>query len=532
MPPVPVAPGAGGFPFFGQAHTVPGMNFFESVLLLMLVATLLLQVARRLDVPYPTLLAGAGVAIAAIPGAPDIPIDPEITLPLFLAPVILDAAFDYPLAAVRKLLVPLIVYAVFAVLLTAAAVATVGVTMIGLPLAAAIVLGAIVAPPDAAAATATLTSLPLNRRVDAVLKGESLFNDATALLLYGAALTVQQEGGLSLATGAQLTIAAPGGILFGIAYGWLLNRLLPSLGMSVGATLIQFVQAYLVWIIAEHLHLSPVLALVASAMTLAASGTDSAPRMRVHSFAVWTTVVFLLNVLAFLIMGLQARVIVTAMTASELRDAMGFAAAVVATVVVTRMLIAFSYRWFRAFRFGRDYAEALKPSETFLIGWTGMRGLVTVATASALPDGFPHREEVMLAAFVVVIVTLVFQGLTLAPLIRLLGANRADEARDSLVQARVELAEAGLARIADETGEEADQMRMMLMEHCAGTLTCPSLDRRRDLALSALVGERARLDELRDSLAIGSDIYLQLQEELDWKQLAISSDADRHIDEG
>jgi len=509
------------------------VTFFESLLALMLVAVLLLQVARRLGLPYPTLLAGAGVAVGAIPGAPSIPIAPETALPLFLAPIIIDAAFDYPLSTARKLLVPLIVYAVLAVLLTAGAVAAIGTTMIGLPLAAAIVLGAIVAPPDAAAATATLTNLPVGRRVDAVLKGESLFNDATALLLYGAALTVQQHGGLDVATGARVTLAAPGGILFGIAYGWLMLRLMPLAGNTVGATLLQFLQSFLGWIIADRLHLSPVLALVASAMTIASSANlENPPRMRVHSFAVWTTVVFLLNVLAFLLMGLQARSIVETMSAGEFERALRFAAAVVGAVVVVRMVIAFTYRWYRGLHHqSRGYAEPLKRSETFLIGWIGMRGLVTLATAFALPADFPQRNVVVLTAFTVVLATLVMQGLTLAPLIRLFGANRADEAQDSIVQARVELAKAALARIADEPGPEAEQMRATYTEYCDGTRSSPVIERRRALSLIVLKAQRERLDQLRADLSIAPDAYLQLQEELDWKQLSVASDADRRLAE-
>ena len=201
---------------------------------------------------------------------------------------------------------------------------------VGLPIAVAVTLGAIVAPPDAAAATAVLSNLPVARRVDALLKGESLFNDATALLLFGAALTVQARGGLDAGTALQVGIAAPGGILFGIVFGFVVSRLRPITENTVGGTLLQFVYAFSTWLIAEHLHLSAVLATVASAMTIATlSSVEDSPRMRVHSFAVWTTVVFLLNVVAFLPMGLQARRILEAMSAGDLQRAMTFAAMVV-----------------------------------------------------------------------------------------------------------------------------------------------------------------------------------------------------------
>ncbi|UIJ44071.1 cation:proton antiporter [Sphingomonas cannabina] len=507
------------------------MTFFESLLALMLVAVLLLQVSRRLGLPYPTLLAAAGVAVGMIPGAPSILIAPETALALFLAPVLIDAAYDYPIGAARKLLAPLVVYAVVAVIVTALAVAGIGVGMLGLPLAAALTLGAIVAPPDAAAATAVLVNLPVARRIDALLKGESLFNDATALLLFTAALTVQQRGGLDGGTAAQLALAAPGGILFGIAYGWLVSRLQPLVGNTVGATLLQFVHAFLTWIIAEHLHLSAVLAVVASAMTIAsrARASDS-PRMRVHSFAVWTTVVFLLNVLAFLLMGLQARRIVAAMDAAEFARAAWFAGAVVLAAIVVRLVISFGYRWAVTPRHGEE-TERLSRAETFLLGWTGMRGLVTLATAFALPADFPERNTVVLAAFAVVLVTLVVQGATLAPFIRFFGISRTAEAENEIVQARIALAGAALERLEDEPGEEAGQLRDLYEQFRDGRRSSPSLDRRQGLALAAVLAQRERLDRLRAENRVGADAYLQLQEELDWKQLSVASDDERRIAE-
>ena len=166
-----------------------GVTFFESMLVLLAVAILLLQVSRRLAIPYPTMLAAAGVGLALIPGAPKIGLDPQTALALFIAPALLDSAFDFPVGQVWRLWRPLFALAVIVVALSAAAVAWLGVTFAGLPLYAAIALGAIVAPPDAAAATAILSNVRMPRQAVAVLKGESLLNDASALLLFGAAIS-------------------------------------------------------------------------------------------------------------------------------------------------------------------------------------------------------------------------------------------------------------------------------------------------------------------------------------------------------
>src|ERR1700761_2040326 len=267
------------------------MTFFESLLLLMLAAIALLQVARRLSLPYPAMLAGAGVIVALIPGTPTIPIEPSTYLALFIAPALVDAAYDFPPGATRRFLAPLIAFAIVAVILTTGVVAWIGSVFLGLPLAAAVVLGAIVAPPDAAAATAVLRNFSIPRNMDAVLKGESLFNDATALLLFGGALTFLSSGGFRLGVGLRLGLAVPGGVLLGIVCAYLMQYVNQLVKDTLGGNLLQFVLSYLLWIAADHLHLSAVLCVIAFAMTLArtTSGEFDA-RMRVHSFAVWTSV--------------------------------------------------------------------------------------------------------------------------------------------------------------------------------------------------------------------------------------------------
>lgn len=511
------------------------MTFFETLVALLAVAILLLQVTRRMQLPYPGILAAAGVAVAMLPGAPSIPIDPPTALALFIAPVLIDSAYDFPVGAARRMLLPLFFYAVLAVLATTGVVVSISALTVGLPIAVAITLGAIVAPPDAAAATAVLSNLPVSRRVDALLKGESLFNDATALLLFSAALTVQARGGVDAGTVLQLVSAAPGGILFGIAFGFFVSRLRPVTENTVGGTLFQFVYAFATWLIAERLHLSAVLATVASAMTIATlASVEDSPRMRVHSFAVWTTVVFLLNVVAFLLMGLQARRIVEAMSAAELERAIGFAAIVVAGVITTRVAMAFLFHTIVVYRHrrGNDLVP-FAPGETLLVGWAGMRGLVTLATAFALPANFPERDLVVLTAFAVVLATLVIQGATLAPMIGFFKLERRAEARQEVEAARRSLAEAAFKRLDKEEGVEAEAIRLAYRQLCEGSdqIETLPLDRRRGLSLAAVLAQRQRLEELRDADRVGPGQYLELQEDLDWQQLAAGSDEDRRITE-
>ncbi len=385
------------------------MTFFESLLALLAVAILLLQVSRRAGIPYPTMLAGAGVGLALIPGAPQIGLDPRTALALFIAPALINEAFDFPLGAVRRLWRPLVALAVGVVLLSAAAVAWLGVAMAGLPLYAAIALGAIVSPPDAAAATAVLSSVSMPRRSVAVLKGESLLNDASALLLFSAATSVQHLGGFDGAWALRLAIAAPGGVLLGILLAKLYRYVVPYVAGTLGGNLLEFVTCFGVWIIADRLGLSSVLCLVAFAMTIARYASLMVrPRMRIHSFAVWESAVFLLNVLAFLLLGLQARTIVGSMAPDRLREAAWFALAVILCLIVVRMALVLIYNRL-AYRYHALRADAKPASlrQGILVGWSGMRGLVTLATAFALPASFPQRDLIVLTAFAVVLATLV-----------------------------------------------------------------------------------------------------------------------------
>lgn len=508
------------------------MTFFESLLALLLAAVVLLQVARRLGLPYPAMLALAGMAVAFVPGGPTIAIDPRTALALFIAPVLLDAAFDFPLRAAGRLWRPLVVMAVIAVLASTAVVAAIGWGIAGLPIAAAVVLGAIVAPPDAAAATAVLAQTPLPRRTEAVLKGESLFNDATALLLFGGALAIQTADGAAGSVALQLTLAVPGGVLFGIGSGLLMAWVGRFLAGTLGGNVLQFVNAFLVWIIADRLHLSAVLAVVACAMTVARRpGVTGSPRNRVHSFAVWATVVFLLNVLAFLLMGMQARLIVARMPPARLREALEVAGCVVLAIMATRFVVVMGWNRLAA-RFPQARGPLPPPTlaQGVLVSWCGMRGLVSLATAFALPAGFPERDLVVLTAFAVVIATLAVQGLALTPLIRLLGLDRMDDPARELKDGRRALTEAALARLDGMAGDHADNLRAMFRAK-SGADHAGWIAGYREAGLAVVAAQRQALEELRGQDALGTDSYYRLQEELDWRELTLLPEEERRIEE-
>jgi CPA1 family monovalent cation:H+ antiporter len=512
------------------------MTFFESLLILLLAAIVLLQVSRRLSLPYPSMLALAGVAVALVPGAPRLPIDPETALALFIAPALMDSAFDFPAGTARRFWAPLLAYAVGGVVVTTALVAWVGWTMAGLPLAAAVVLGAIVAPPDAAAATAVLSSMAVPRRTDTILRGESLFNDAAALLLFATALSAQSAGGLSGGTLLHLAVAVPGGILFGIGVAWVFGQLNRFVAGTLGGVLLQFVSTFLTWIIATHLGLSAVLSIVALAMRLArTSGSTTSARMRVSSYAIWGAVVFVLNVMAFLLMGMQARAIVADLSGAALHRAVLFAVSVVAVVLAARAIVAIGFnRGYAFYLRRRGEPERSSLREALLASWCGMRGLVTLATAFALPADFPQRNLVVLAAFGVVIATLVIQGLTLRPVIHLLRLDVRGDGSGGFCTVQRELADAALASLKGADVEEAAPLRAIYRFASEATVDQGSrarLARFRELSLAAVSAQRQALEQARAENRINIDEYNWLLEDIDWWEIVALPDDMRRIEE-
>jgi NhaP-type Na+/H+ or K+/H+ antiporter len=277
------------------------------------------------------------------------------------------------------------------------------------------------------------------------------------------------------------------------------------------------------------------LCVITFAMTLART-TDTTTfdaRMRVQSYAVWSSVVFTLNVFAFLLMGMQARSILARLQPSHLREALIFAVLVVMAVIFTRLIVVIGFNRLEAW-WASSKKKPVKISEALFVGWCGMRGFVTIATAFALPDNFPQRDTVVLTAFCVVLATLVLQGLTLAPLVKLLKLDRSGYAALELSFARAALAEAALATIEGQDGPEAENLRFrlsLIRRTCRRETGIESLERYRQLGLKAIEAEREQLETLREKDRIGPDAYLGLQEHLDWSELTLLRDVDRRIEE-
>jgi len=520
------------------------MALFQLTIGLLFGGALLAALSRRINAPYPALLALAGAGLALLPDVPSVTLDPELALTLFVAPVLLDAAFDSSPRDLRKNWRPVTGLALLAVGLTVAAVAVVARWLApGMPWAAAIALGAIVAPPDAAAATAVLRQLRPPHRVLVILEGESLFNDASALLVYRLAVAAAMTGTFSGWTALPLlALVCVGSVVLGIALSRLALEALTRIDDVATAVIIQFLSTFAVWMIAERLHLSGIITLVVFAIMVARTAPDRTPaRLRIPSYAVWEVVVFVLNVLAFILVGLQLKPIVARLSRAELIAYAITAGAVCAAVILVRIVWVMAYdrvtRWIKRRRRGGGPVALRFPSTraALVIAWCGMRGIVTLAAALALPDGgtgapFPYRDLILFTAFAVVLGTLVVQGMTLSPLMRALALED-----DGAVEREVRLARAETARAALDAvdgAERGDDLVVFLRRKYearlrrAETPVAPSDPPQPDEvpALTAVqrraqAAERRTLFELRASGVIGDDAFHRVEEELDWAEL-------------
>ncbi|MGH1560036.1 cation:proton antiporter [Caulobacter segnis] len=353
------------------------MSFFESLLVLVAAGAAAAGVAPHQGAHIRPCWRRLGVCLALVPGRLKISIEPHTALALFLA---LGPGGMRPSTSrsseVRRLWRPPFALVVVAVPLSAGAVAWLGVAMAGLPIAAALALGRssprLMRPPPPPCSAACACRAARSRW----LKGESLLNDASALLLFSAALAFQAQGGIDQALAIRLGPAAPGGIVLGIVIAYVLRGISPLVSGTLGGNAFEFVTAFGSWMIAERLGVSPVLCLVAFAMTFARTAAlRTPPRVRIHSFAVWTSAVFLLNVVAFLLMGLQARTIVAGMDRERLMQAAGFAAVVVVCLIIVRMAwVQLHLVLARRFPGLRGGYPAISLRNGVLVGWCGTAG--------------------------------------------------------------------------------------------------------------------------------------------------------------
>jgi Na+/H+ antiporter len=506
----------------------------EALLALFAAGVLVAALARRVGAPYPAFLAIGGALLAFVPGAPSFSVPPDLALALFVAPVLLDAAYDASLRDLRDNWLPVASLVVVAVALTTAAVAIIVHRMVpGMPWGAAIALGAAVAPPDAVAAAAVLRPLRPPARIVTILEGESLLNDASALLIYRLAVGATASHGFSVGAVAPTFLLAVGGsLLAGPLLGWLTLRLMERIRHVPTAIILQFTCTFSVWLLAENTGLSGVLTTVCYAMTLARAAPERiSARTRMSTTAVWATVVFALNILAFIFIGLQIRPAVTGLGGDSSRSYLTAAAAVLVTVIVVRLVWNMSFnaavRWWQRRHGFHPARPMLRPTigSGLVISWAGMRGIVSLAAALALPEAFPFRNLIILCAFSVVLGTLVLQGLTLKPLLRVLNLRDGDPVSGEADAARDRALQAGLTSFEGDRSPTADYLRHELKVRLGRQVALKEKrptwrSTRADLREGALLAARRAVIGMRDSQEIGDDAFRQVEADLDWMEMS------------
>ena len=510
---------------------------------MLLAVTALAWLARRLNVAYPILFVIGGLVLALIPGVPRVTLNPELVFLFFLPPLLFPAALFTSWRDFRENLRPISMLAVGLVLLTTVAIAFLAHHFMNLPLAAGFVLGAIVSPPDAIAATAIADRLRIPRRIVTVLEGESLVNDATALVAYRFAIAAVVTGGFSLShAGLKFLIVCFGGIAFGLAIGWLaaaFHKRVVDAPIEITVSLLTPFAAYLP---AERMGISGVLAVVTAGLYLGWQLPEITDfQTRLDARPVWDTVEFMLNGLVFILIGLQLPTVVQAATSDHLPkiQLIVYALVISLAVIVVRVMWVFPATYLPRLLSKRLRTRDPYPSwkHVTIVAWTGMRGVLSLAAALALPlqtdDGspFPGRDLILFLTFVIILATLVVQGLSLPPLIRWLGMEDDDSLEREERDARLAANQAALARlheVAEKDPTKADALKRLRIEyedrirqleavetdHTDRHLRLFSAEYER-LSREGLKQERATILQLRNKSVINDQVLRRIQEDID-----------------
>ena len=517
------------------------MDPIQVVLGLLIVVTAIAGLARKLTIPDPIVLVLSGLLIGIVPALPNISLDSHLVFLTFLPPILYAAGFFTSIRDFRLVLTKILLLSIGLVLFTAGVVALVVHTLVPeLPFAAAFALGAIVSPPDAIAATAIFRRLGVPRHVVTILEGESLLNDATALVLFRTAV-VAAAGTFSLAeAGISFAVVSVGGIAVGVLLGWLVSVLLRRVDDAVLGIVLTLLIPAAIYLTAETLQVSGVLAVVVAGLIggrTAARTLNSA--QRVAGEATWGVVLFLLNGVVFVLIGLQLPIILGDLEQPP-AQLLGLAIAVSLTVIASRIVWVYPamYLPWMVRRLRGNAAPIPRPGQLGVVAWAGMRGVVSLAAALTLPLDFPGRALILFLTFTVILATLVLQGLTLPWVIRLLHVTADGRTEDEEIEARRTAAASAVRRI-DALATEwpdhqplVDQLRQQYehrMEHIEPNGHGPRDEAERELLehrqirRAVIDAERNAIIALRDAGTIGDDAMRRVERDLDLEELRLEA---------
>ena len=510
-------------------------------------------VAQRLDVPAPFLLIAVGIAASYVPMIPDIELSEDIVLYGLLPPLLYSAAQGTSLVDFRANKRPILLLSVGLVAFTTLGVGWVAHLLLpGISWPIAFAIGAVVAPPDAVAATAIGRRIGLPRRIVTILEGESLLNDATALVALGTALAVADGEGLNVGrVGLDFLIAAGGGVLVGFGFFLVVAKVRLHLEDPVLDSGMSLVVPFAAYAVAEQVHASGVIAVVVAGLLLGHKAPIlQTAQSRIAERLNWRTIAFVLENAVFLLIGLQASSIVQGAGEGDLTWGwiVGVCAATLIACIVLRLVWVFPARYLIV-RPGPDPVTGRRPpwTYTFMLGWAGMRGVVTLAAAFVIPEDTPHREVLLLMAFSVVIGTLLIQGMSLPWLARRLRVPGPDPAEDALARATLlqQASKAALHRldeleyddsqgVVDLIRQRLDQRNFAAWERLSTVADRESpSDLYARIRLLLLESERTKVLKIRDSGQVASEVVADVLALLDVEEsmLDIATEERRELQE-
>jgi CPA1 family monovalent cation:H+ antiporter len=517
------------------------MIVLQLLIFLLMCALALGWFSRRAGLPYPIALVLGGGLLGFVPGLPQLEIDPTFLLVLVLPPILYQAALLTSWRDFKANMRQIGLLAIGLVIVTTLAVgATLKFLIPDIPWAAAFAFGAIVSPPDAVAATAIISKLHMPRRIVTVLEGESLVNDASGLVLYKFAVAAVIAGGFSLfEAGAQFVLISALGVAIGVLIAGGFIFLHRHIGDAFIEVLVSLSIPYIAYVLAEGVHASGVLAVVAAGLVRGRySPAMVSAEMRILARSVWNILVFMLNSLIFMLIGVQLSGALSRLKGFSGWDLAAYALAISMVAILVRFAWVYFVEYIPAWvmkALGRK-ADPPLPGEAFIVSWCGMRGIVSLAAALALPtqidDGnfFPYRDLIIFLTFVVILVTLVVQGLTLAPIIRQVKLGSDHSAREEHDKARLAMCNAAVAAIdkmqaEGAPAELADRLRAELSERAvahsalthqpgeSGTFSAATRIRK-----TAVRAERDELIRIWRAGEISDDVLHHIEEELDYEE--------------
>jgi CPA1 family monovalent cation:H+ antiporter len=517
------------------------LDTIELVFVILVVATALAYLARRIGIAEPILFLLGGIALGFVPDLPEIELSPDVVFLVFVPPILFAAAYLTPIRDFKANLRPILLLAIGLVVFTTVAVAVViGWLVPAMTWPVAIALGAIVAPTDAVTATAVLQRLGVPRRLVTILEGESLVNDATSLTIYRTAIEAVRIGSVSLlVAGASFVLIGFGGIAVGVLVGLVVTRGMERTGDPILEIILSFIAPISAYVAAELLGVSGVLAVVvAGLITGRRAARVLSPDGRLMGEGAWNIVIWAINAFVFILIGLQLPGIIRSLDEYTGLQLLGLGLAISLTVIVARLVWVYPATYLPRILSAKLRARDPAPPRqaVFIIGWAGMRGVVSLAAALALPTDFPQRDLILFLTFCVIVATLVGQGLSLPWLVDRLGVRvgAAGAAESEEVHARLAAVEAALVRL-DELAVEypghiplIDQLKSQYdheAEHVWPNTSGPRDDaelellEHRNIRNAVLTAQRESVIKLRDDGIINDSTLRSIERDLDLEAL-------------